>query len=155
MEKYIRGRVEQLNVGKFVKYLGKVPHERVKDYYEQADIVVFPSSAESTSLACLEAMAMGKTIIASSLGPYKLMLGDNNRGLLVNLFDRDYSDYAAPLTLPGYKIEALAGKIIYAARNQDLRKQLGVRAREHVVKNYDWGKIALRVSNVYFSCFQE
>lgn len=149
LESYLRKRVEELGILKYVKFIGEIPNEKTKHYYEAADIVVFPSSAESTSIACLEAMAMEKAVVASSLKVYKDLLGNSERGLLVELFDRDYSDYVAPLNLPEERISALANAIITLSRDEVLCRELGKRARKEVEKNYDWTIIADRISQVY------
>ncbi len=149
LEGYLRGRAAELGVEGHFRWIGIVPHEETGDYYQAADVVVFPSSAESTSLACLEAMSMEKAVVASGLAAYKEMLGAEERGLLVNLFDREASDYDAPLSLPPDRIQALAEGIIKAAQDADLRRELGERGRRFVIENYDWGAVAEKVVNIY------
>ena len=149
LERYLRERVIALGVEANVRFIGIVPHEETRKYYVQADIVAFPSSAESTSLACLEAMAMQKAVVASALAPYRLMLGDGDRGLLVRLFDRESSDYNAPLMLPGDRIESLAQEIVRLVQQPALRRDLGKRARAYAVANYDWQVVTDRVAALY------
>lgn len=149
LEGYLKARAEELGVKDIVKFIGEVPNEATRDYYNMADVVVFPSSAETTSIACLEAMAMAKGIVASSLKSYKELLGLNERGILVELFDRDYSDYNAPLFLPKYRVKGLANAVITILRDSDLRRKLGEAGREYVVANYDWRLIVDRVSSIY------
>lgn len=150
LEGHIRQRVAALHLEKHFRFIGLVPHAQTASYYQQADIVVFPSSAESTSLACLEAMACEKAIVASNLSAYQEMLGtEEERGLLVRLFDREDSDYNAPLSLPGERIEAFAQAIIRLADNEDLRRRMGERSRQYVVENFDWRKIAVETLRVY------
>jgi glycosyltransferase involved in cell wall biosynthesis len=142
LEAYIRQRVVELGVEENFRFIGMVPHAQTAEYYQKADLVVFPSSAESTSLACLEAMSMQKAIVASNLEAYQDMLGDQQRGLLVNLFDRVESDYHAPLTLPPERIQALADAILKLATDPALRRELGSRARRFVIEEFDWKRIA-------------
>lgn len=149
LESYLRKRVIELGVSSYFRFLGIVPHEKTREYYAQADIVVFASSAESTSLACLEAMAMQKAVVASALAPYRQMLGQNERGVLVKLFDREYSDYNAPLTLPDDRIRLLAEAIVKLAKDDARRLSLGRKARAFVINHYDWSSIANRVISVY------
>lgn len=152
LESYLRKRVIELGVQDYFRFLGVVHHEKTKEYYAQADIVVFPSSAESTSLACLEAMAMGKAVVASALSVYQQMLGQNERGILVKLFDRESSDYDAPLTLPHDRIRLLAQTIVRLAKGDELRHVLGGRARSFVLEHYEWKSIASRTLSVYAAC---
>jgi phosphatidylinositol alpha-mannosyltransferase len=149
LETAIRKRVVELGLEQYFRFIGIVPHAETAAYYQQSDVVVFPSSAESTSLACLEAMAMGKAIVASNLTAYQDMLGDGERGLLVRLFDRTDSDYNAPPTLPRARIQALADAILKLAGDLALRKALGSRARSFVVENYDWSRIADQTVRAY------
>ena len=149
LEDHIRQRVVDLGLEANFRFIGLVPHTQTADYYQQADLVVFPSSAESTSLACLEAMSMQKAIVASNLEAYQEMIGDQQRGLLVKLFDRIESDYNAPLTLPPDRIQALAEAIIKLAADPELRSRLGSLARRYVIEEYDWKRIADLTAQAY------
>jgi glycosyltransferase involved in cell wall biosynthesis len=149
LEATIRQRVTELGMDAHFRFIGMVPHAQTADQYQKADVVVFPSSAESTSLACLEAMSMEKAIVASNLQAYQDMLGGGERGLLVKLFERVESDYNAPLKLPPERIQALAEAIIQLAGDPALRQELGKRARRFVVKEYDWLQIAKLTCQAY------
>ena len=149
LEDTIRQRVKELGVEAHFRFIGMVPHAQTAEYYRQADVVVFPSSAESTSLACLEAMSVQKAIVASNLQAYQDMLGDQQRGLLVELFNRVESDYNAPLTLPPDRIAALAQAIIRLAGDPVLRQTLGEQARQYVIAEFDWKRIAELTSRAY------
>jgi len=150
LESALRKQVKEEKLEEYFCFLGIVPHEQTPEYYHQADIVVFPSSAESTSLACLEAMCCEKAIIASNLSAYKDMLGaSGERGALVPLFDREESDYNAPLTLPPERIHALAQAIISLAGDAKLRTRLGKAARRFAVERYDWSLIATQTVHIY------
>jgi len=149
LETYIRQRVAELGVEANFRFIGMVPHARTAEFYQKADLVVFPSSAESTSLACLEAMSMQKAIVASNLEAYQDMLGDQERGLLVKLFDRMESDYNAPMTLPPDRIQALALAILRLASDASLRCELGDKARRFVIEKFDWKRIAEQTQLAY------
>lgn len=149
LEAQIRQRVAELGVEANFRFIGMVPHAQTAEYYQKADLVVFPSSAESTSLACLEAMSMRKAIVASNLEAYQDMLGDQERGLLVKLFDRSGSDYNAPVSLPPEHIQALAEAILKLAKDPALRSELGDRARRFVIEEYDWKRIAEQTMLAY------
>jgi len=149
LESYLRERVKEKSIGKYVKFIGQIPNEDIKYYYDQADVVIFPSSAESTSISCLEAMSMEKVVVASSLEPYKVLLGNNERGILVRLFDRDSSDYEAPLVLPKDRLKEISDAILFLHKDEKLRESMGKRARKFVKDNYDWKIISNTVIQVY------
>lgn len=149
LEPYIRQRAADLGVEKHIRWLGIVPHSETWAFYQQADVVAFPSSAESTSLACLEAMSMQKAVVASALSAYKEMLGLNERGLLVGLFDRESSDYNAPKNLSPERIRLLSEAIIRLAQDALLRKDLGSKARAFVIERYDWSVIVRQTIDIY------
>jgi len=149
LEQHIRRRVAELKLQEHFRFIGIVPHDQTLDYYQRADLLVFPSSAESTSLACLEGMAMQKPIVASNLAAYQDLLGDNERGLLVTLFDRTDSDYNAPLTLPQERLQSLAQAILQLAGDPQRCAEMGQRARMYVVTHYDWSQVASQTLSAY------
>ncbi len=64
---------------------GKIPHERMADYLQLVDVLVFPSLfSEGCPLSMLEGMAMGKIIIGSRAGAIPEIIRDRDNGMLVN-----------------------------------------------------------------------
>lgn len=153
LENYLKQRVEDLKMGNFVKFIGEIQNEDMLKYYNDADIVVFPSSAESTSIACLEAMSYEKAIVASALSAFKEML-DDDKGVLVKLFDREDSNYDAPLTLPQERINLLADAILKLANDKERRIYLGKKARDFAVKNYDWKILIKKVELIFKQIYE-
>jgi len=152
---YLETRVKQLGIEQIVRFFGMLPNQRMKDVLEQVHILVFPSSAESTSIAALEAMAMSKPIVASAVGGYPELIGDNERGVLVHLFDNFYSNYDAPLSLPVERLQVLADAIAELVNDPKKAQTLGVQARTYVQKHHDWSIISKRVESVYESLLRE
>ena len=69
----LAGMIEAFDLSHDVALLGSVPHEVVLDLYKASDLALIPSVPvdgveEATSLAALEAMALGLPTIASDLG---------------------------------------------------------------------------------------
>ncbi|MUV88799.1 glycosyltransferase [Halapricum sp. CBA1109] len=151
MMEYLKNRVVEHGTEEHISFLGEVPNEQTRDLYDRSDIVVFPSSAESTSIACLEAMSMQCAVVASDISAYRSMLGSGKRGVLVELFDRNTSDYDAPMILPEERIQSLAESIISLYENPERRQNLGREAREYVVTNHDWSIIAEKIEEEYYS----
>jgi glycosyltransferase involved in cell wall biosynthesis len=69
---------------KQVDYRGKVPYDEVKSYLEKASVCVFPSYAEAFPVSWLEAMAMRKAIVASSIGWASEVIKDGKEGFLIH-----------------------------------------------------------------------
>jgi glycosyltransferase involved in cell wall biosynthesis len=97
------------------------------------DIVATPSLTEGSPLAVLEAMAMGKPIVASNVGGIKEILKDGETGLLV----------------PSEDPSSLAEKIIYLIGNQKEAQDLGIRSRAESRK-YDIHLHARKLEKQYF-----
>jgi glycosyltransferase involved in cell wall biosynthesis len=64
---------------------GKIPPDRMADYLQLFDVLVFPSLySEGCPLSMLEAMAMKKVIIGSRAGAIPEVIRDHENGLLVH-----------------------------------------------------------------------
>ncbi|EGK7522803.1 TPA: glycosyltransferase family 4 protein [Campylobacter lari] len=108
---------------------GRVPHDQVSSYYSLIDIAPFPrKSLKVTEMVSpmkpLEAMAMGKAIIASSVGALSDMIIDNETGLIFKKGD----------------IEDFAAKLQNLIEEKDKRMKLGINARHWVENNRTWRK---------------
>ncbi len=69
----IEQAISKFNLHSNVKMLGSVPHEKMKDLYGIADIVLVPSVhsygvEEATSISALEAMGSSAPVIAGAVG---------------------------------------------------------------------------------------
>jgi glycosyltransferase involved in cell wall biosynthesis len=149
LRQYLETRACELGISSKVRFWGEVHNDQVRQILSQAHITVFPSSAESTSIAALEAMAMGKAVVASEVGGYPELLGENERGLLVKLFDCPESNYDAPLNLATERICLLADAVVRLIKYPELRTTLSSRAREYVCQRFDWHIIAEQVERIY------
>ena len=59
---------DQLEGRERVRIVGRVPHGEVPDYLRAADVVCAPSLLEPFGQSILEAMAAGKTVVATTVG---------------------------------------------------------------------------------------
>lgn len=65
----IRKRVEELDLRAQVSFLGKVPHEKMRNVYGGADLLVFPSTRpEGLPLTMVEAMLSGCAVVSTGSG---------------------------------------------------------------------------------------
>jgi glycosyltransferase involved in cell wall biosynthesis len=114
------------DAGLNVKFLGSVPYQEIKKYIENATLCIFPSYAEALPVSWIEAMAMRKPVVASSVGWAKEVIDDGIDGFLVS---------------PGEHLE-FADKIIQVLQNKVLQKELGIAARKKIEKKFSMSVVA-------------
>src|SRR5690606_28026392 len=95
-------------------------------------MVVMPSHYESFGMVALEAMAMGRPVIASEVGGLAYLVQDGVNG------------YHVPSRDP----EALAERMYELLSNGACREAMGRDARRFA-EQFDWAIIARRLVNVY------
>ena len=95
---------KDLNVDKFIQFLGSVPHEAMPDLLTKADIYVSTSLYDGTSVSLLEAMTAGVFPIVTDITSNREWIRDGENGFLVPVNDEQY----------------LANKIIDAIRDKGL-----------------------------------
>lgn len=79
--------IDTLKLNDRVLMTGRIPHERVPGVYEMIDILAYPRypmrlTELVTPLKPLEAMAMGKALVASDVGGHKELIRHEETGLL-------------------------------------------------------------------------
>ncbi|MFA5813646.1 MAG: glycosyltransferase family 4 protein [Patescibacteria group bacterium] len=82
-----RGRLEELvkarGMENEVKFVGRAPLEKVFQYYNLADVFVLNSQYEGLSHILLEALSLGKPIVASNCGGNPEVIENEQNGLLI------------------------------------------------------------------------
>lgn len=132
----IEGRANALGQG--VAVLPPVPHDSVAEFYASADVVVYPRlSTRATELVTplkpLEAMAMGKAIVASDVGGLRELLADGETAHLVR---------------PG-SVGALAKALLALLGDEAERRRLGHKARQVVQERFDWRTVVQPYGEIY------
>ncbi len=72
-----------------VKFLGKVPHQELNDWFSAADYFVSASLREGSGYALCEAMACGCIPIVPSIGAFQFMTGNGEVGLMYEAGKRE------------------------------------------------------------------
>jgi glycosyltransferase involved in cell wall biosynthesis len=121
----IRSRVEQV-----VRFLGFVPSETLRCFYQSAAAFVFPSRYEGFGLPPLEAMACGAPVVASNISSLPEVVGD-----------------AAILVNPENVFDIVRG-IRDALLDEPLRAGLIARGREQAAR-FSWARTARQVLDIY------
>ncbi len=128
---------DDLGLDNHVAFVGAKDQMLLPQYYAAADMIVMPSHYESFGMVALEAMAMGRPVIASEVGG------------LAHLVKHDYNGLHVPSRDP----EALAASIHELLSREDYREQLGQQARQYALE-YSWNNIAARIIEVYERALQ-
>ncbi|MBL4803149.1 MAG: glycosyltransferase, exosortase A system-associated [Emcibacter sp.] len=86
-DKNLRELVRLMGIQNQVIFTGRVPHDKVQDYYNQVDIFVYPRKKMRltdlvTPLKPLEAMAQHKLVVASDIGGHNELIEDGKTGVL-------------------------------------------------------------------------
>ena len=87
-ESRLRSMVASLSI-KGVVFAGKVPHESIHRYYDNADIMVNSSEIDNMPLSVMEAFASGTPIVSTQAGGIRNMIEDGENGLIVAMRDPD------------------------------------------------------------------
>ena len=112
------GLIQQYNFQSFVHIIDFL--ENPYPLFRQADFVLVCSLNEAFGLVTLEAMYLGKPVIATNSGGTPELIQDGDTGLLYT---------------PGDYIE-LANKINLLIENPELRVQIGKRATQYALDNF-------------------
>ena len=86
-EDAIKGLAAEQGVTEAIRFVGRVPHGEVSNYYGLVDILVYPRHSQRltelvTPLKPLEAMARGRIVLASNVGGHRELIRDGETGFL-------------------------------------------------------------------------
>ncbi|GAA2079967.1 glycosyltransferase family 4 protein [Aeromicrobium tamlense] len=126
----------ELGVADLVRFHGRVPHEQVDSFYEQADVFVFPSYREAGGIVVIEALSHGLPVVACDRGGPSSTVTDAC-GIRVPVTDpeqlaRDLADALARLCAD----PVLRARLAEGARRQSAEVSLWDRRVEHVEELY-------------------
>ena len=122
-----------------VTLYGKVSESKLKALYLASDIFILPAiidrwgDTEGLGVVLLEAMSVGKPVIASRVGGITDIVKHNETGYLV---DEKNS-------------EVLAQAIVKVLRNKKLSKRLATGGQKFVREKFSWKKIIEKTLEIY------
>jgi glycosyltransferase involved in cell wall biosynthesis len=134
----IKKIIDGLHIGDKVILTSLVPPAEVPHYFEAIDVFVIArpstiSTQTAVPLKLMEAMAMGKAIIATNVKGLSEVVEDRVNGLLIQ---------------PG-NVEELAGKVLELLVDEPLRRKIGSKAREQAAREFSWSRSAEKVLKLY------
>jgi glycosyltransferase involved in cell wall biosynthesis len=119
-----------------IHFKGWLPQQACAQELQQAHCLVLPSLLECGGAVVLEAMSMGKPVIATAWGgPLDYL--DDSCGILVLPRDRESL------------INGLADAMVRLATSPEEREQMGRNGRAKVLRDYDWEVKVDRILQVY------
>jgi glycogen synthase len=116
-----------------VAFTGHLDHEAVVDRVRRAAVCVFPSAFESFGYACLEAMTLGKAIVASDTAGLRHLLDGGRCGLL----------------FPFPAADRLATQLVRLLQAPTLRASLGARARTRAQQGFGRERVTDDIESFY------
>lgn len=114
-----------------IRLLTDVSDEELSWLYRNCLFFVLPSLSETSPLSLLEAMAVGKAVVASSVGAIPELVKDRHNGLL---FD----------PRNGFQLRCILAKML---ENNELRSEMGRNARS-IAESRTWKRSAQSVVEV-------
>ncbi len=124
--------VNELNIKDKIKFLPF--RQDVPNLLAAADIFVLPSLWEGLPIGLLEAMSMGKAIIATEVDGTMEIVKNEENGLLITVANLE---------------SELASAILRMGKDSRLRKRFGAAARETVKNSFNAGKMTRQIEAIY------
>jgi glycogen synthase len=125
-------------LGEGVVFAGQVPFRQVRDFYPLSDVFVCPRRRMRltelvTPLKPLEAMAMGRAVLASDVGGLAELIQDGVTGVL----------------FPAESRQRFVEEAARLLRDPALCSELGARARAAVVQERSWPRVVRGYLDLY------
>ncbi len=119
-----------------IEFTGAIPHDRIMDEYDRADMFLLPSIRECGGAVVLEAMARGLPVAATNWGgPADYITAET--GLLIDPLSREHLVTQFALAMDNL------------AANPSLRKQYGTAAVARIRQEFTWEDKIDRMLNIY------
>ena len=113
--------------------LGFVPNDELQRLYARAAVVACPSRREGFGVACLEAMAHARPVLATAVGGLRDLVVDGETGLVVEPRDP----------------RALRAALERLLDDPDLRRRLGAAGRERAREHFSWETVTAATVAAY------
>jgi len=120
---------KNLSKGKKIRFVGRVEHNKLINYYNDADVFVLPSLSEGMSNAMLEAMACGLPIIMTNVGGSEII---KDNGIIVKK----------------NSVKDLNKALKFSMNNPEKMLKMGRKSRE-LAKTMSWENIAKSYLELY------
>ena len=113
--------------------LGFLPPAELAERYARAAVVACPSHREGFGVACLEAMAHGRPVVASGVGGLLDLVVNGETGILVE---------------PG-NVPSLRAALERLLADRELRRRMGGAGRRRAAEHFSWDSVTRKTLDVY------
>jgi glycosyltransferase involved in cell wall biosynthesis len=124
---------KNLDVSQSVKFLGRVPHDKMPNLLSKVDIYVSTSLYDGTSVSLLEAMGSGAFPIVTNIPANREWINDGENGFLISVDDE----------------KILAQRIIESIKNRSLLEKSVKKNLLITGKNVLWPAIIEKIGKMY------
>jgi glycosyltransferase involved in cell wall biosynthesis len=131
----LKSEIETLRMQEEVLFPGHLSQSELLDWYTTATIMVMPSLEETAPMMVAQAMAAGKSVVASRVGGIPWMVADGINGLLASPFD----------------VSEFSDKILSLLQNPELRKKIARNALNSAKCRFSPESVAEQTRDLYFS----
>jgi glycosyltransferase involved in cell wall biosynthesis len=130
----LKDLAKSLGILDSVKFVGLIPNNVLPQYLSSSDIYVSTSLSDAgIAASTAEAMACGLPVVITDFGDNRKWVEDGVSGFIVPLKDP----------------KALAEKIIYLLKHEDIRKEFGLRNRKIIEDRNNYYKEMEKMENIY------
>ena len=112
---------------------GFLPPTELAELYARAAVVACPSHREGFGVACLEAMAHGRPVVAGAVGGLLDLVVNGETGILVE---------------PG-NVPALRAALERLLADRELRRRMGEAGRKRAADHFSWAAVTRKTLDVY------
>jgi len=143
-EKNLLRLADELGLEDSVRFVGYLPQEELRRYYDLADLLVFPRipmrlTELVTPLKPLEAMAQERIVVASNVGGHRELIRDRETGYL----------------FPAGEPRALVEGVLAALGDRPSWQQIRQRALEFIRAERCWAHSVARYEEIYRRALQD
>ncbi len=87
LEAQLKGLVKERNLDSHIKFLGRIPHNELVEYYGASNFFVSSSLSEGNPTVMFESLGCGKPFIGTKVGGVPEIISSDDYGFLCNLSD--------------------------------------------------------------------
>jgi glycosyltransferase involved in cell wall biosynthesis len=125
--------VEQLELADHVRFVGRLPEAETLAEIARSDVLVLPSFMEGLPIVLMEAMALGKPVVATRVAGVPELVTEGETGLLFT--PSNWSELAAHIST--------------LAADHDLRKRLGTAGPAKIAVEFDIRQSAAKLHHLF------